>query len=305
MHSIVRSSSCSASFTKPSTAALFPCYNLFVGRCHFSTTVISSAAGAAAARGLPLYLSKKDHYLSSALFKAAFVHLVVLSARGLIRLIIRGNHTITPDMADNVMWNSQLVLSVVRLAAIAFIFYKQYKHLSRKLSVIDKDDQLHMAILQREVFGDDLAVLSGDIISALVRLWAFILVGVQLIYDISSWMYRAFINQLLVYALQSGEYLSFVTVYNYTHTFKYAGMLVAILLGIMATGIFLNDRKLMIFACVIAVLYLISFSLIRMQDITVLGKSVGLVWSSVIYYALETAGILGVSFYLRRKYLGL
>ena len=35
------------------------------------------------------------------------------------------------------------------------------------------------------------------------------------------------------------------------------------------------------------------------------GKSVGLVWSSVIYYALETAGILGVSFYLRRKYLGL
>ena len=173
---------------------------------------------------------------------------MVLSARGLIRLIIRGNHTITPDMADNVMWNSQLFLSVIRLAAIAFIFYKQYKHLSRKLSVIDKDDQLHMAILQREVFGDDLAVLSGDIISALVRLWAFILVGVQLIYDISSWMYRAFINQLLVYALQSGEYLSFVTVYNYTHTFKYAGMLVAILLGIMATGIFLNDRKLMIFA---------------------------------------------------------
>ena len=143
-----------------------------------------------------MYLSKKDHYLSSALFKAALVHLVVLSARGLIRLIIRSNHTITPDMADNVMWNSQLFLSVIRLAAIAFIFYTQYKHLSRKLSVIDKDDQLHMAILQREVFGDDLAVLSGDIISALVRLWAFILVGVQLIYDISSWMYRAFINQV-------------------------------------------------------------------------------------------------------------
>ncbi len=259
----------------------------------------------AAARGLTLYLSKKDHYLSSALLRTAFVHLVILCARGLIRLIIRGDQAMTPDMADQFMWNTQLFLSVIRLAAIAWIFYTHHKLLARKLSVIDKDDQLQMAILQREVFGDNLAVLSGEIIAALVKLWAFILVGVQLIYDISSWMYRAFINQLLIYALSSGEYLSFVTVYNYTHTFKYAGMLIAILLGVMATGIFLEDRKLMLFAVVIAVLYLISFSLIRMQDITVLGKSLGLVWSSVIYYALETGGILGLSFYLRRRYLGL
>ena len=36
----------------------------------------------------------------------------------------------------------------------------------------------------------------------------------------------------------------FVAIYNNTHGFKYIGLLIALLIGVLMTGIFLNDRLL-------------------------------------------------------------
>ena len=115
-----------------------------------------------------------------------------------------------------------------------------------------------MGRLQEEVFGTKLSALSADAIRRLLQIWAVILIGVEIVYDVTSTLYREFMLQLFSMELLTGGIFSggFAVLYNSTHGFKYLGMLIAILLGIMMTGIFLNDRPLKAVAGILTLLFL-------------------------------------------------
>ena len=98
---------------------------------------------------------------------------------------------------------------------------------------------------------------------------------------------------------------TFVMLYNMTHGFKYIEMLCAILLGVVMTGIFLSDPYLRIASLVILVLFMLAFGVFQMQTVSLMGRSVGIVWTSLIYHATETLGLFLLSLYLSRKYRGL
>ena len=109
-------------------------------------------------------------------------------------------------------------------------------------------------------------------------------------------------------ALSLGEGMTdgtFVMLYNMTHGFKYLEILSAILLGVVMTGIFLNDRFLKLSSMAILLVFLISFSALQMQTVYLMGREIGIVWTSLIYHVTETLGLFLLSLYLSKHYKGL
>ena len=175
------------------------------------------------------------------------------------------------------------------------------------MNLIPAEDRSEMGALQHEFLGDKIASLSASSVSRLLQLWAVIFIGAELIYDFSSIMYRKFIA-LLVEALEDTSGLSdgtFVLLYNMTHGFKYLEILAALLLGVVMTGIFLNDRYLKLASLSVIALFLLAFGLFQMQTVSLMGREIGIVWTSIIYHITETAGLLILSLYLTKRYKGL
>ena len=113
---------------------------------------------------------------------------------------------------------------------------------------------------------------------------------------------------MLMDALSTGEGMSdgtFIMLYNMTHGFKYLEILSAILLGVVMTGIFLNDRYLKLGSLAILLLFLVSFGAIQMQTVYLMGREIGIVWTSLIYHITETLGLFLLSLYLTVRYKGL
>ncbi len=237
---------------------------------------------------------------------AALINIVAASVSGLIRTVINHSTSITPDMSGELSWTVQISVSVLQLVLLCVVFYFAFRRLGRYMSVVSDDDRAEMGKLQEEVFGEKLPALSSDAIKRLLQIWAVILIGVEFVYDVTSSLYREFVLQLFNMELLTGGIFAggFTILYNSTHGFKYLGMLIAILLGIMMTGIFLDDRPLKTVAFVLAVLFLIAFSVFQMNTIDIFGRSVGVVWTSVIFHATETFGLLTVAIYMRTHYQG-
>ncbi len=253
-----------------------------------------------------MYLSKHKHLLSRALMATAALNLLSAGINGVVRLIIGRTQTLTPDMADSLSWNAQLIVSALQLILTCVIFHIAWKRLSRYMHVVSRDDREEMGRLQEEVFGKKISSLSADAIRRLLQIWAVILVGTQFVYDITSIVYRRFIMQLFGVVFLSGTMVEgmFESLYSSTHGFKYLGMLIAIFLGVMMTGIFLNDTVLKISTGVLTLLFLASFALAQMGTISLFGHSIGVVWTSVIFHLTDTVGLLGFAVYLRKHYLG-
>ena len=55
----------------------------------------------------------------------------------------------------------------------------------------------------------------------------------------------------------------------------------------------------------ILLLFLISFAVIQMQTVYLMGREIGIVWTSIIYHFTETLGIIFLSLYLNKRYKGL
>ena len=174
------------------------------------------------------------------------------------------------------------------------------------MGIVEEDDREEMGRLQEEVFGEKLSSLSAQEVSKLLQIWAVIFIGAQIVYEVSSSLYRGFVNDLFdllsVAVFQDASAL--LSIYNNTHGFKYLAMVISILIGVMMTGIFLDDRFLKGVAVGTAFLFLVCFALLQIHTVSVLGRSIGIVWTSVIFHFLETAGLVCFSLYLRGKYQG-
>ena len=254
-----------------------------------------------------MYLNNSKHVLSRVLMTAAAINIAAAILAGVLRFIINRNTSLAPDMADGITWMAQMTVSFVQLVMLCVLFFYAFRRLGRYMSTVADDDREAMGKLQEEVFGrKNLPVLSADAIRRLLQIWSVILIGVEFIYDITSSVYREFMMQLFNMELLTGGIFSggFTILYNSTHGFKYLGMLIAILLGIMMTGIFLDDRILKTVAIVLAILFLTAFSVFQMHTISFFGRSVGVVWTSVIFHATETVGLLTVAIYMRTHYQG-
>ena len=254
-----------------------------------------------------MYLNTKNHFLSKSIMLAAIVKIVAAFCEGGIRLFMRKSTLLSPDMLDIYLWHSQIAISLLQIFVTALIFYLAYKKLNYYIKLFDRDDLKGMGELQKEYLGDNIASLSVSSVNRLLQLWAVIFVGAELIYVFTSIMYRKFIG-ILMDALSLGEGMTdgtFIMLYNMTHGFKYLEILSAILLGVVMTGIFLNDRLLKLASTAILAVFLLSFAVLQMQTVYLMGREVGIVWTSIIYHATETIGLFLLSLYLTKNYKGL
>ena len=196
-------------------------------------------------------------------------------------------------------------LLAAALLLTVFVFLRALGRVRRSLALIPEEDREAMGRLQAEVYGKENAALTADKVLQLLQIWFVILGGAQLIYDLSSELYRKFVLGLGT-ALSGSELAgtTYVFLYNLTHGFKYQGMLIALLLGVMMTGIFLNDRLLRISALIVAALFMAAAAGMSMTTVSVIGQEIGFVWSSVIFHLLETVGLSAMALYLRQRYHG-
>ncbi|SDB68267.1 hypothetical protein [Butyrivibrio sp. INlla16] len=252
-----------------------------------------------------MFINRKTHYLSDSLFCASGIHLLANLILFIARQLIRSKNASRPDMLNSRILMSQFIVSSLMILVMAFVFVSKWRALKKSLSVVEESDKLKMAVLQQEVMGSSVPTLSGDAIIQLLELWGVILVGVRLVYDISSIVYRKFILNLTELADYTKELREqYVMIYNSSHGFKYISLLVALLLGLFMTGICLKDRLLKAMALLLISFFLISFVLLGMQTVTVGDYRIGIVWSSLIFHFTETFGLLGLGIYLRRRYVG-
>lgn len=254
-----------------------------------------------------MYFSSKIHILSTTLMKIAAANTMLKLLGGGIRFFLRRHIVFSPDMTNGLFNYSSRILTVIQLLAAIYFFYQSWLKLKKYRSLVDEDDYEEMGRLQREVLKDNKSSLNANAIHQLLNIWAVILIGVEIVYDLTSFGYTRFIDQLYI-LLNNGDPTSmqlFNSMYNNTHGFKYIGMLIAIILGCVITGVFLQDRYLMVASGVSTLIFLIAFFMIQMQTVTILDRVMGVVWTSVIFHAMQTVGLFCFALYLRHRYRGL
>ena len=47
--------------------------------------------------------------------------------------------------------------------------------------------------------------------------------------------------------------------------------------------------------------FVLAFAVMQMNTITLAGRTMGIVWTSVIFHALQTIGLFSIALYLRNK----
>lgn len=254
-----------------------------------------------------MYFNSKIHILSTALFVVAMVNTLAEGAAGGIRLLMRRIPSLLPDMMNSFVGRVDAIAAFVRIIVAIIVFYFAWKKLNRYKRLVDLDDHEEMGRLQSEFLKDNKSALTVAEIEQLLRVWAVILIGVEMVYDITAEGYTRFIEQLssLINYNDAVAVELFASMYNSTHGFKYIGMLIAILMGVIVTGIFLDDKYLVIASGISTVVFLIAFFLVQMDTVTIFNRAVGIVWTSVIFHAMQTVGILAFSIYIRHRYMGL
>ncbi|MCR5733937.1 MAG: hypothetical protein K6G22_04940 [Lachnospiraceae bacterium] len=210
-------------------------------------------------------------------------------------------------MADTYVWRVQSAVAIIVLIISAFIFIRVLHKIKRFIAVVPEDERIEMARLQEETFGVRNAALNADTLRKLTELWFAILVGVQFMYEIFSEVYRHFALGLYTVTVSRNEITgeAYTSLYNLSHGFKYQGLLVALILGVIMTAIFLDDATLKLTAILAASVYLLSSIVPEMTTLNILGRDIGIVWSSVIFHILDTLGMAVFAIYLRIRYRGI
>lgn len=249
-----------------------------------------------------MFILKKNHLFSNVLMQTAIINSFEVAVKIIVRLNMRSRlgTTMQPDMLNSRISSIQDVLTAGRLVLITLVFLYAFRKLRAVRSLIDSKDYSEMAKLQEEMIPDSISSISVYSVSQLLQIWAFVLIGVNVVHEMGSVMYQNFMSIL------SGNLLilnptAYIEVYILTHGFKYIGMVTAIIIAIFATGIFLKDIPLKAFSIIFMVIFTAAFALLKMNTVAVAGRSIGIIWTSVIYHLMQTAGLFAVAWYLRGK----
>lgn len=253
-----------------------------------------------------MYFSPKKHILSNVILLVTLIRFIGFVLSGSARTLVRRGGML-PDMADQMVWRIQSCIAMITITLSACVFIVALRKTGRYFELIPEEERADMAALQEEIFGSSLSNLNGEIIRKLLETWFVIFVGVQLMYEVFSEVYRLFALRLYDAIAESGKLMTdaYTSLYNLSHSFKYQGMLIALLLGVIMTAIFLDDKTLKLVAILAASVYLLSSTGLEMATFSVLGKDIGIVWSSVIFHVIDTVGMICLALYLRVRYHGI
>lgn len=247
-----------------------------------------------------MYISKKSHILTDALIQTAVVNFAEALMIGIVRLVLGKLVIGSPDMLNKDISIVGNILAGIRILLTLLVFINAYRKLNRARSLVSKDDYLEMAKLQEEFNPGGVSVLSSYSTFQLLQIWGFVLVGMSLLQEMGAAMYQRFITMLSLSTLDIAS-ADFIAIYNITHGFKYMGMTMSMIIAIFATGIFIKDRNLKILALSLMGIFVLAFAVMQMNTITLAGRTMGIVWTSVIFHALETIGLMLIAIYLRYK----
>lgn len=141
----------------------------------------------------------------------------------------------------------------------------------------------------------------------LLYIWGIILIPFQIVFEITTDMYNRMLG--LVWLLLNDSYdvqndALYSLFYDSTHGFKYLGMFLVMTIGIIATGIILEKKELIVCCIIITALFIFSFVAVSMKTVNIssLSMSIGLNFTSLIFHGLMTLGLLGLGVYVFRTY---
>lgn len=252
-----------------------------------------------------MFLGAKKRILSDALLYSSIISFAAGILTALVRLVVGRVPSLSSDMLNDMVWNLQSGISVVQIVLTFLIFIFHWRLLRHYIETVPAEERRQMGLLQEEFLGRDIPSLTAEDVNKLLEIWGVILVGSEIVYQVTSSLYREFIEQISVFSLSGpAGYGIYLNIYTKTHGFKYLGMMIAIILGIMITGIFLNDRYLKGCGIVLSALFLLLFAVINRFTFTIFGRNVGIVWTSVLFHAVDMAGLILLAIYLRRRYRG-
>ena len=256
-----------------------------------------------------MFLSKDLHILSSALMQTAVLNIASDGVDAVFRKVMASKiSALLPMTGNDYVWYGELFLSTIQIVITFVIFLRARRILTRKMGLVPKNDQSEMAKLQEEYIPDGISTLSMYSIYQLFRIWAFILIGIRIVYDVSSIAYRRMVSEITLMLSDINNVAisgNLVRMYNNSHGFKYIGMFMAVVIGIFVTGVFLKDRILKIMSAALSSLFMLTFLFVNISSISFRGLFIGVVWTSVFFHILETVGLVILSVYLSKKYRGL
>lgn len=142
----------------------------------------------------------------------------------------------------------------------------------------------------------------------LLYIWGIILIPIQIMYDISAIMYNRMLG--IVWLILNENYsinndTFYAMFYDSSHGFKYLGMFIAVIIGIIATGIILERRGLITVSMVLMALFVVSFFAINMKqvDISLFAISVGINMTALIFHLLMTVGLSALGIFIFKSYI--
>ena len=141
----------------------------------------------------------------------------------------------------------------------------------------------------------------------LLFIWGVILVPIQLVYDLSTIIYNRMLG--MIWFILNSSYVEnrevlYAMFYDSSHGFKYMGMFMAIVIGIIMTGILLERRRLVLISGVLITIFMISFAAINMHtmEFETLSLNIGLNTTSLLFHLLTTVGMFVLGLFVIRNY---
>ena len=242
----------------------------------------------------------KNYILSDSLSKVALLNFLCVLVGAGVRFIFRHAEELRPDMQNMNFALMGMAIAVVRVLLTAVIFMLANRRIK---TVIANEGFADPDKLKEEMNPAGSTLLTAYSTRKMLQVWGVILVAANLLQEFCSRMYQNVMDQLQSYYI--GESMASneaVSVYNSTHGFKYIGMITALIIGFFVTGVFLNDRKLMIMSAVMMAAFAIAFGMFQMFTLRFADRSIGIVWTAVIYYLNNTVVLFIFSQYIRKKH---
>ncbi|MBO6259573.1 MAG: hypothetical protein J6N47_01970 [Lachnospiraceae bacterium] len=242
----------------------------------------------------------KNYILSDSLAKAALLNFLCVLVGAGVRFIFRHAEELNPDMQDMNFTLLGMAIAIVRVMLTAVIFLMANRRIK---AVIANEGFADPDKLKEEMNPAGSTLLAAYSTRKMLQVWGVILVAANLLQEFCSRMYQNVMDQLQSYyfgeSMVSNEAVS---VYNSTHGFKYIGMITALIIGFFVTGVFLNDRKLMVLSALMMIAFALAFGMFQMFTLKFADRSIGIVWTGVIYHLTNTVVLFIFSQYTRKKH---
>lgn len=242
----------------------------------------------------------KNYILSDSLAKAALLNFLCVLVGAGVRFIFRHAEELNPDMQDMNFTLLGMAIAIVRVMLTAVIFLMANRRIK---AVIANEGFADPDKLKEEMNPAGSTLLTAYSTRKMLQVWGVILVAANLLQEFCSRMYQNVMDQLQSYyfgeSMVSNEAVS---VYNSTHGFKYIGMITALIIGFFVTGVFLNDRKLMVLSALMMIAFALAFGMFQMFTLKFADRSIGIVWTGVIYHLTNTVVLFIFSQYTRKKH---